>query len=139
MRENPDIFALTGDLGYIGFDKIRDDFPDRFINCGASEFAMLGIACGLALEGKTPFVYSITSFLLYRAFEMIRTYIDHESIPVILIGSGRNNDYKHDGFSHFAGDDKDFMQNFKNIQSRWPESSAVMDVIIREAIRNRKP
>src|SRR5690242_17443014 len=100
MKQNPKIWAITGDLGYIGFDKIRDEFPDRFINTGAAEVAMMDIAIGLALGGVVPVVYSITPFLLYRPFESLRTYINHEKIPVVMIGSGRDSDYEHDGFSH---------------------------------------
>jgi len=107
MKTNKDIWLLVGDLGFGGADRIRDEFPDRFLNCGAAEFSMVGIAVGLALEGKIPVCYTITPFY-FRAFEMIRNYIDHESIPVILIGSGRENDYAHDGFSHYAGDDHIF-------------------------------
>ena len=139
MKDNPNIWSLTGDLGYGGFDKIREDFPDRFINCGAAEQSMLQIACGLALEGKIPFVYSITPFLLYRPFEVLRTYINHEKIPVVLIGSGRDDDYKHDGFSHYAGDDKDFMQHFPNIVSKWPKDSTEMKVWVKAAIDSREP
>lgn len=139
MKKNKDIFALTGDLGYIGFDKIRDEFPDRFINCGAAEQAMMDIAVGLALNGKIPVVYSITPFLLYRPFETIRTYINHEKIPVIMIGSGRDDDYKHDGFSHFAGDDKEFMQHFNNIVSLWPLHTETMRESLYGAIKTRKP
>ena len=101
MLINPDIFLLTGDLGFGMFDKIRDDFPGRFINCGASEQAMLGIAVGLALKGKRVFVYTIASFFL-RAAETISLYLMHEKIPVQLVGGGRNNDYKHDGKRHDA-------------------------------------
>lgn len=106
MERDPDIWIITADLGYKMFDKIRDRFPDRFINTGAAEQVAMGIAVGLALEGKKPFIYSITPFLLYRAFETIRNYVNHEKIPVRLIGGGRDNDYEHDGFSHYAGDDK---------------------------------
>ncbi len=112
MAENSSVFFITGDLGYGLADRIRDKYPDRFINAGAAEQAMMGIAIGLALEGKIPFVYSITPFLLYRPFEAIRNYLDHEQIPVILVGSGRNNDYCHDGYSHDASDDTTFMQHF---------------------------
>ena len=138
MKENSNIWAITGDLGYGGFDKIRDEFPDRFINTGAAEQAMMDIACGLALEGKIPVVYSITPFLLYRPFETLRTYINHEKIPVIMIGSGRNDDYKHDGFSHYAGDDIDFMKHLPNIFSRWPKDIDEMKCCLDEAIKNRK-
>ena len=101
MKEDDSIYLLTGDLGYKMFDKIAEDFPNRFINCGASEQAMLGIAVGLAQEGKKPFAYTITSFFL-RAAETISLYLDHENIPVRLVGSGRGRDYEHDGISHDA-------------------------------------
>lgn len=115
MTVNENVFFITGDLGFGLADKIREDFPDRFINSGAAECAMMGIGIGLALEGKTPFVYSITPFLLYRPFEAIRTYINHEKIPVILVGSGRNYDYSHDGWSHHAPDDIQIIECFENI------------------------
>ena len=116
MQKEKDVYFVTGDLGYGLFDKICQDFPERFINTGAAEQAMMGVAIGLTLKGKNVFVYSITPFLLYRAFEAIRTYINHEKIPVILVGSGRGNDYEHDGFSHYAGDDELFLQHFENIK-----------------------
>ena len=139
MQENPNIWVLTGDLGYKMFDKIRDDFPDRFINCGAAEHSMMDIAVGLALKGKIPVVYSITPFLLYRPFEVLRTYINHEKIPVKLIGGGRDKDYAHDGFSHDATDDKIWMKNFENIVSVWPVSVPAMKKWLKIALEDDKP
>jgi len=139
MKENPDIWLITGDLGFGLFDKIREDYPDRFLNTGAAEFSMMDIAVGLALNGKIPVVYSITPFLIYRAFEVIRTYINHESIPVIMIGGGRNDDYKHDGYSHYAGDDKGFMNKFHNISSYWPKSNERAREHLRNAIQDNVP
>ena len=77
MSLNEDIHVLTGDLGYGLWDKIKLDYPDRFINFLSSEQLMLGAACGMALEGKVPVVYSITPFLLYRPFEWIRNYLNN--------------------------------------------------------------
>ena len=139
MGKNRDIVALTGDLGYIGFDKIQNDFPDRFINCGASEQAMMGMAVGLALSGKIPVVYSITTFLLYRPFETIRNYINHEKIPVILIGSGRDKDYLHDGFSHWSEEDREVMRIFKNIQSYWPQTKEEIPQLLADVLSSGKP
>lgn len=139
MKQNDKIVALTGDLGYGGFDAIRQDFPDRFINCGASEFAMVGIACGLALEGKIPVVYSITPFLLYRPFEMIRTYVDHEQIPVKLVGSGRDDDYKHDGYSHDATDVMGILSSLKYIKQYYPPDSDAMVINLTELLENDRP
>lgn len=138
MSKNDDIILLTADLGFGLFDKIRDDFPDRFINTGASEQAMSDIAVGLSLAGKTPVTYTITPFY-YRCFETIRTYINHESIKVIMLGSGRDDDYEVDGFSHYAGDDFALLNNFRNIQKVWPPDADTAKEALEEAVKGDKP
>lgn len=139
MAKNKNIWVVTGDLGYKMWDEIKSDYGERFINVGAAEQAMLGVGIGLALEGKIPFVYSITPFLLYRPFESIRNYINQEKIPVKLVASGRDRDYIHDGFSHWAQEDKDIMKIFSNINSRWPETNEVLPILIDEMIKIKAP
>jgi transketolase len=139
MKKNKNIYVLTGDLGYFVLDQIRDDFPDRFLNVGAAEQSLIGIAIGMALQGKIPVVYSITPFLLYRPFETIRNYIHHEKIPVKLIGSGRDKDYIHDGFSHWSCEDKKVMKIFSNIKSSWPESADEVSKIMPKLLDDGKP
>ena len=120
MQDNKNILLLTGDLGYGLFDEIRASFPDQFYNFGSSELTMVTAACGMAKENKIPYVYSITPFILFRPFEAIRNYIDHERTPVKLIGGGRNKEYGYLGFSHWGEDDMKFMNNFENILSYKP-------------------
>jgi transketolase len=139
MSKNESIYALSGDLGYIGFDQIEKDFPTRYINTGATEQSLIGMAVGLALKGKIPIVYSITNFLLYRPYETIRNYIDYEKIPVKLVGSGRNKDYEHDGISHWSEDAKKVLVNFPNIVSLWPETKEEIPTILEDMIHNDKP
>ena len=121
MSQNEDIHVITGDLGYGLWDKIKIDYPDRFTNFLSSEQLMVGAACGMAMEGKVPVVYSITPFVLYRPFEWIRNYLDHERIPVKLVGGGRDKDYGYLGFSHWAEEDEQVMSVFKNIQFYKPK------------------
>jgi len=68
IENNPNIVLITADLGYGLFDNLKQKFPNNFINCGASEQLMIGLAVGLAYSNKIPFCYSITPFLLYRPF-----------------------------------------------------------------------
>ncbi len=138
MTKNPDIYVLTGDLGYMMFDKIRSAYPNRFINCGASEASMLDIAAGLAYENKIPFVYTITPFFL-RGFETIRTYINHEKLNVKLVGSGRDTDYEHDGYSHNAEDIKSIIDTQTNIKQLWPETKEEIPLLIKEMVDNNQP
>ena len=139
MRANKNIWVITGDLGYKMWDHIKSDYPDRFVNVGAAEQLMVGMGVGLALYGKIPFLFSITTFLLYRPFEAIRNYINHEKIPVKLIGSGRGKDYASDGFSHWAEEDLSIMNIFVNINSRWPKTSEELPGLIDEMIINNAP
>lgn len=139
MSKNDNIWLVTADLGFGLFDKIREDYPDRFLNTGASEQAASDICVGLALSDKIPVMYSITPFLLYRAFETWRTYVDHEKIKVILVGSGRNDDYEIDGFSHDATDDHLFMFSFHNIKSCWPVYIPQALEVLDEAVQSDKP
>lgn len=139
MKKNKNVWVIVGDLGYKMFDYIKRDFPDRFINVGASEQAMTGIAIGLALEGKIPISYSITPFVLYRPFEAIRNYIDYERIPVKLIGAGRNKDYFDHGLCHWAEEDRKIMNIFKNIKSIWPNELREIPGIVEKMIKSDKP
>ena len=72
MKQNDNIILLVGDVGYKIFDHLREEFPSRVINAGASEQLMIGMAAGLAMDGKIPVCYSITPFVLYRPFEFLR-------------------------------------------------------------------
>lgn len=139
MAKNPNIWLVVGDFGYKVFDHIKQDFPKRFINAGASEQAMIGMAVGLALEGKIPVVYTVSPFLLYRPFETVRNYVDYESIPVKLIGSGRNKDYLDHGLCHWAEDDKKIMKIFKNIHAVWPETFEEMPSVVTNMIKSNSP
>lgn len=139
MKHNEEIHLITGDLGYGLWDKIRDDFPTRFHNVGSSEMVMMGMGIGLAMEGKIPYVYSITPFSIYRPFEMIRNYLDHEGIPVNIVGGGRDKEYGYLGFSHWSHDDKRIMSVFDNVQSNWPETDDELRAVFQTTLQKQFP
>ena len=143
MKKDKDIILIVGDLGYGVWNAVRDEMPDQFINTGAAEQAMMGIAVGVALEGKKPFVYSITSFLIFRPFETIKLYIDEEKIPVRLIGSGRDKDYIHDGPSHDCTKVSDLFDHehefFNNIVDYWPMTKEEIPELVERMVKSDKP
>jgi transketolase len=138
MAINKDIYLITGDLGYGLWDKIKDTYPDRFYNVGSSEMAMMGMGVGLAMEGKIPYVYSITPFAIYRPFEMIRNYLDHEKISVNIVGGGRNKDYGYLGFSHWSEDDVKFMTQFRSVKSFWPHTQLDLEEAFRYTLTKER-
>jgi transketolase len=138
MAVNKDIYLITGDLGYGLWDKIKDTYSDRFYNVGSSEMAMMGMGVGLAMEGKIPYVYSITPFAIYRPFEMIRNYLDHENISVNIVGGGRNKDYGYLGFSHWSEDDVKFMTQFRSVKSFWPHTQLDLEEAFRYTLTKER-
>ena len=139
METDPTIYLITADLGYGLFDRIREYFPNRFFNVQAAEQAMLGTAIGITLQGKTAICYSITPFLIYRPFEWIKLYLEGEGIPVKLVGSGLDDDYKKDGLSHFAFDTDKLLDLMPNIMQLNPKDYANMEVCVHHMLHNNKP
>lgn len=134
MSSDKDVVLITADLGFGLFDSIRTDMPNQFFNVGAAEQVMMDMAVGLALEKKIPVVYSITPFLIFRAMETIRNYIDHENVSVVMVGSGRGQDYRTEGFSHHANDHK-ILRQFQNIKFVAPDG----DFDLRSIVYMQKP
>lgn len=139
MQQNPNILCFTADLGYGLLNSIRDDMPKQFYNFGASENAMIGAAVGASLAGRVVFCYSITTFLLYRSFEWLRNFVNHESIPVRLVGSGMNDDYKHDGITHQPWEAREVLKLFPNIAARFPEDKALIPKIVKTMVEVNVP
>ena len=62
-KRNSEVVALCADLtSSVKMDEFAKAFPDRMIQCGIAEADMIGIAAGLALSGKTAFVFPWTPF-----------------------------------------------------------------------------
>jgi transketolase len=98
-------YFLTGDLGFMALEQVKESFQDRFINCGVAEQNMIGVAAGLAKEGFDVYVYSIAPFCYARPFEQIRNDLVFTSLPVCIVGNGGGYAYGHMGPSHHALDD----------------------------------
>ena len=137
MEKDDSIYLILVDLGYKTFDQHFAKFPTRCINTGASEQAALGIAVGLAQSGKKPFVYTITSFFL-RAAETISLYLEHENANVCLVGAGRNDDYLHDGYTHFAHKAQEFITNM-GIESFYPIEKEEVPEIVKTILGRKGP
>ena len=105
-KKDNKICVVVADISPAGsIQKFRNEFPDRFINCGVAEQSMIGIAAGLALKGFRPFCYTIATFTLYRPFEMVRVDLCYQNLPVTIIGMGAGAIYSTLGGTHHTIED----------------------------------
>jgi len=86
MEEDKSIYFLSMDGGESTFSSLKKRFPERYINAGVSEQAIIGMASGMALEKLKPYVYSITPFILERPFEQVKLDIVQQRANVKLFG-----------------------------------------------------
>src|ERR1700721_1337299 len=104
--ENPNIYLVVADISPAGsMSKFTTEYPERFINVGVAEQSMIGIAAGLALQGKQPFAYTIATFSLYRPFEMVRDDLGYQNLPVTVVGMGAGIIYSTLGGTHHTMED----------------------------------
>lgn len=100
-----DSFFLSGDLGFMALEGVRDAFGSRFVNVGVAEQNMMGVAAGLAREGMKVIAYSIAPFAYARPFEQIRNDICLGNLPVCIVGNGGGYAYGYMGPTHHALED----------------------------------
>ncbi|MFA5755220.1 MAG: hypothetical protein WC909_02590 [Candidatus Paceibacterota bacterium] len=135
-KKDERIYLLVGDIGYAVFDDFKKRFPKRFINLGVCEQSIVGLASGMALEDLKPYVYTITPFLIERAFEQVKLDIDGQNVDVKLIGYA---DYPTLGPTHEEIDAKWLMSKFKNIKSYFPKNSKETKFFLLESYKLKKP
>lgn len=128
MTADQRIILLWCDVGGGLWKDHQRDFPSRVINCGVMEQATVSMAAGMAMEGLRPIVYTITPFLIERAFEQIKIDVDQQNLPVGL--AGHSNDQS--GPTHEAVSAKGMIGLLGGIYSYWPTSQADVAAIVPE-------
>ena len=113
-NKNNKIIFLTGDLGFMALEKLRDKLKEKFINAGIAEQNMIGVAAGMASEGLIPWVYSIAPFCYARPFEQIRNDVSFHNLPVKLLGNGGGYGYGVMGATHHAIEDYGILLTLTN-------------------------
>ncbi|MPZ81129.1 MAG: transketolase [Actinophytocola sp.] len=89
---DPRLAVVTADISSGAFDEARARHPDRVINLGIREQAMIGVAGGLALTGMRPVVHSYTPFLVERPLEQIKLDLGHQDVGAVLVSIGGSYD-----------------------------------------------
>ena len=100
------IVALTADLkGSLKMNAFADAFPERFIQCGIAEANMVGVAAGLAITGKIPFIGSFAEFVTGRVYDQLRQEVAYGKANVKIASSHAGITLGEDGATHQTMED----------------------------------
>ena len=136
-KKDKNIILLVGDLGFSFMEQFQKELPNQFINCGAIEQGMVGIAAGLALAGKRPYCYSGSIFMVMRPYEQVRDDVCYNNLNVKLIGTGASGFL---GFTHNLENnenEEDLLKNLPNLQRYYPKTEKELKKVL--LLKNKKP
>jgi transketolase len=130
---NPDMAFLTGDLGFMALEPLRETMGQRFINAGVAEQNMISVAAAMTRQGWDTWVYSIAPFCYARPFEQIRNDITFHKLPVRMIGNGGGYGYGVMGPTHHAIEDYGILLTLPNITAFVPAFDEDVAAVIERA------
>ncbi len=133
---HPELVLVTGDLGFGVLKSYMERFPDQFLNAGIAEQAMMSMAAGMALEGRTVVVYSIGNFPTLRCLEQIRNCCAYHEVNVKIVCVGAGFVYGTLGMTHHATEDMGALRILPGVKVYAPadgvETEAVMGPFLSE-------
>ncbi len=136
-RENPLVYLLEADLmGSMSTQSFQKEFPDRLINCGIMEAEMIGVAAGLSLTGKIPFVHTFSSFLTRRAYDQLYLSLAYADQNAVLIGSDAGIGAEHNGGTHTSFEDIGLMRMLPTCIVMDMSDQVMFEAVLRSAAAN---
>lgn len=104
-KRDPRVVFIGSDISRRDLGAFVEELPERCIMEGVYEGHIVGMAAGLALSGKVPYINTIATFLTRRCFEQVVIDLCLHRLPVRLIGSGGGAVYAPLGGTHLAIED----------------------------------
>jgi transketolase len=134
VATDPRVALVTADISSWSFDKLRAEVPERVINVGIREAAMIGIAGGLAMTGHRPVVHTYTPFLIERPFEQIKICLSHQDVGAVLVSIGGSYDDLARGRTHQGPGDVALLDTLPGWTVHVPGHEAEVEPMLREAL-----
>ena len=138
-KKNKEVLCLVGDIGAFLLRHYIKDFPLNYLNLGAAEANMVGIAAGLAKSGKIPFVYTITPFITSRTYEQIKLDVCYNEANVKLVGVGSGISYSTMGSTHHSLEDLAIMRALPNMVILSPADDKEVEEAAFAAMKHKGP
>jgi transketolase len=130
---------LTGDLGFMALENLRDILGNRFVNVGVNEQNMMSMAAAMAHEGLQVICYSIAPFAVFRPVEQIRLDICLHKKNVKIVGNGGGYGYGIMGATHHAIEDIAVLSAFQNMHCYIPFCNEDVENVVKVMLNHTFP
>ena len=139
-EEFPNLVVLDADLAAATKTGIfKKAYPDRHIDCGIAECNMIGVAAGLSLAGKIPFVSSFAMFAAGRAYEQVRNSVGYPHLNVKIGATHAGISVGEDGATHQCNEDLALMRTIPGMVVMCPSDDIEAKAAVRAALEHEGP
>ncbi len=125
MVVEADLMKATGTTPF------KAAYPERFVNAGVAEANMVGIAAGLAAEGKRPFAATFGCFASRRAFDQFFVSCAYAQLPVRLVGTDPGVSAAFNGGTHMPFEDLGIMRTVPGLPIVEPSDPVSLAAYVR--------
>lgn len=140
VAEGGEVTVLTADMGKpAGLGRFKDRFPDHFVNVGIAEQNLVGMAAGLASEGRRVVASAQAVFISMRSFEQVRQYLGYMQLPVVCVGVSAGFGLTFFGNTHYAIEDMALMRAVPGLTVLSPADAGMAAKAIGSALRAGRP
>jgi len=133
------VVFVGSDLGAGVLDEFKQTIPDRFFMEGVSEQNLVGLAAGLAMEGRVVYLNTIATFLSRRCYEQVAVDLCLHNVNVRLLASGGGCVYAPLGPTHLAIEDVAIMRALPNMTVVAPADEVEMVRFMRATLDHDGP
>ncbi|MEI6683887.1 MAG: transketolase C-terminal domain-containing protein [Bacteroidota bacterium] len=113
---NQAVICLGADITTsVGCNLFAEALPHRFYSLGIAEQNCIGVAAGMALEGKIPVFSTYGVFAALRAADQIRVSVCYNNLHVVIGGAHAGVSVGPDGATHQALEDLAIMRVLPNM------------------------
>jgi len=137
-QDERDVF-IGSDLGVGTLSKFKEEMPERFFMEGIAEGYLIGMASGMALEGRIVYVNTISTFITRRCYEQLVVDVCLHNLNVRLIGNGGGMVYAPLGPTHMAIEDMSILRAIPNMTIVAPADADEMRRFIPQTLDHRGP
>ncbi len=140
LGKNKNVVVVSADLAEsLKIDKFAKKYPTRFIECGVAEQNAMGVAAGLALSGKIPFLASFAAFSPGRNWDQLRVSVCYSEANVKIASSHAGLAVGADGATHQALEDIAIVRCLPNITVLAPADYISMQQAVKAAVKIKGP
>lgn len=140
IGENNNVVVLDADLASATkTDMFMKKYPDRHIDVGIAEQDLIGMACGLALSGKTVFASTFAMFMAGRAYDQIRNTAAYSHVNVNLCATHAGVMVGEDGPTHQCIEDVALMNVIPTMKVLAPADGASTKKILEMCVKEDGP